>query len=166
MIRKESLIKEVDYINKLIYVNEINWELVWKNLFTKKQPYISRSGDEVIPKEAIQASSQIYKFITLTQVFDNNEENNKLDGKIKQMEQMKQNLYSMINDGYKVIYKDQEMITKCNCESYLLDELDKFKFNAIKENKIYDEDDDFIKEYKKYIILQIKETYNNLKKFL
>ncbi len=160
MVLKDSLIEKVDYTNKLIYINETNWKSAWQNLFTKMQPYKSKDKCEYIPLKAISAGSQIYKFITLTEVFDNNEENYNLNMGLKQ------NLYSLVEDGYIVIYECQEIITKFNYKEYLLDKLEKHKISAIQKNEIYDEDDDIIKEYKKSIILEIKETYNNLMKFL
>ncbi len=160
MVLKDSLIERIDYTNKLIYINEMNWKLAWQNLFTKKQPYKLKDKCECIPSKAIFAISQIYKFITLTEVFDNSEENYNLN------KGLKQNLYSLVEDGYIVIYESQVMISKFNYKEYLLDKLEKHKISAIQKNEICDEDDDIIKEYKKSIILEIKETYNNLMKFL
>lgn len=157
MISKESLIKDVDNIEKIIYINEGNWNLAWENLYSEKQPFPSNNKNiQSIPEKGIYTSSLIYKFIILTEVFDNKKENDDLNKRLTI------NLHSLLEDGYTVVYKEENIITISNYKEYFLNKLKEYMNIALEKNKKSNEDIDYKEHYEK----EIYETYNNLKKFI
>lgn len=147
-----KLVKKIDVENKIIYIDRELWEYIWKNLYTKKQPF-KGFGDDT--EKAFKASSLLYEFFIIADISDFID-----DDTAKYT--IDTDIFDLFKEGYKVVRDDDILLTPSNYKeklNYKLEELMKIASENISKSEK-------CKEYNDSLKRDIDETYNNLKKFI